>query len=195
MTHAYQHALSEVPLHPADSPTDRRMKTYSYLTMRWFGLNLLERTDRMAMHHGLEVRVPFTDTNLVQYVYNLPWDLKNYGGYEKGILRYACHDLLPDAVVYRKKSPYPKTMDPAYTTLVEQRIGELLNDEDHPLWQIVDMDYVAQVLRDRDGKNTRPWFGQLMNRPQYLAFIIQIALWLVDYQIVLDLHAVNEPTA
>ncbi len=193
MHHTYQRALSEVPLHPADSPADRQMKTYSYLTMRWFGLNLLERTDRMAMHHGLEVRVPFTDTNLVQYVYNLPWQMKNYGGYEKGILRYACRDLLPKSVVYRKKSPYPKTMDPAYTRLVEQRIGELLNDEEHPLWQIVDLDYVAQVLRDRDGQNTRPWFGQLMNRPQYLAFIYQIALWLTDYHIVLDLHAANEP--
>lgn len=193
MTHAYQHALSEVPLHPSDSPADRRMKTYSYLTMRWFGLNLLERTDRMAMHHGLEVRVPFTDTKLVQYVYNVPWVMKNHNGYEKGILRYAFRDLLPDSVVYRKKCPYPKTVDPAYTRLVEQHIGELLNDEDHPLWQIVDQDYVAQIWRDHDGKNTRPWFGQLMNRPQYLAFIIQIALWLTDYHIVLDLHATKEP--
>lgn len=183
----YATAVQEVPLSPTDTPADRQMKIYSYLTMRWFGLNLLERADRMAMRCGLEVRVPFTDVNLVQYVYNIPWSMKNYGGQEKGILRAAVRNLLPTQVVMRKKSPYPKTVDPAYTTLIEQRIHTLLADQNHPVWQIVDRNYVASILAQKNPQQTRPWFGQLMQRPQYLAFIYQIAMWLVEYQIILDL--------
>lgn len=184
---SYADAVAEVPLSPTDDSANRQMKIYSYLTMRWFGLNLLERGDRMAMRCGLELRVPFTDLALVQYVYNIPWEMKNYGGHEKGILRAAVTDVLPDEVVNRKKCPYPKTVDPVYTTLVEQHVRALLTDENHPVWQIVDMDYVASVLNDTNPKNVRPWFGQLMQRPQYLAFIYQIALWLVEYHVILDL--------
>lgn len=183
----YATAIAEVPLSPTDTPADRQMKIYSYLTMRWFGLNLLERADRMAMRCGLEVRVPFTDLDLVQYVYNIPWEMKNYGGQEKGILRAAVNDLLPPKIVNRKKCPYPKTVDPIYTTLVEQCVQKLLDDTAHPIWQIVNRDYVNEVLNDTNTQKTRPWFGQLMQRPQYLAFIYQIALWLVEYKIILDL--------
>lgn len=188
----YRDAVAQAPLCPDDTKQDRVMKIFSYLTMRFFGLNLLERTDRTSMRSGLEVRVPFTDVDLVQYAYNIPWTMKNYGGYEKGILRQAFADELPSKVVYRKKSPYPKTVDPVYTKLVEDRIAALLRDEDNILWQIVDLDYVAKVFHDRAQKDTRPWFGQLMNRPQYLAFIIQIEMWLKEYHIVLDVDT-NEP--
>ena len=183
----YTAAVAEVPLSPTDSSADRQMKIYSYLTMRWFGLNLLERADRMAMRCGLEVRVPFTDLDLVQYVYNIPWKIKNHGGHEKGILRTAIADILPPEIINRKKSPYPKTIDPVYTTLIEQRVRDLLADTNHPVWQIVDRDYVTTILQNTNPNKTRPWFGQLMQRPQYLAFIYQIAMWLVDYQIILDL--------
>jgi len=183
----YAAAVAEVPLSASDSSADRQMKIYSYLTMRWFGLNLLERADRMAMRCGLEVRVPFTDINLVQYAYNIPWKMKNYHGHEKGILRAAVADLLPNEIVTRKKSPYPKTIDPVYTALIEQRVRDLIADTAHPVWQIVERAYVNSVLQETNPQKTRPWFGQLMQRPQYLAFIYQIAMWLVDYQIILDL--------
>lgn len=183
----YTAAVAEVPLSPNDSDADRQMKTYSYLTMRWFGLNLLERADRMAMRCGLEVRVPFADIDLVQYVYNIPWEMKNYNSHEKGILRAAVADILPKEIVERKKCPYPKTVDPVYTKLIEQHVRELLADKKHPVWKIVDYNYVDLILNRTDSKKTRPWFGQLMQRPQYLAFIYQIAMWLIDYKIILDL--------
>lgn len=184
---SFANAVAEVPLSPTDTAADRQMKTYSYLTMRWFGLNLLERGDRMSTRCDLEIRIPFADLKLVQYVYNIPWTMKNYGNQEKGILRAAVAELLPREVIARKKCPYPKTVDPIYTALIEQRMRGLLTDEEHPVWQIIDIDYVRQVLNDTATHNARPWFGQLMQRPQYLAFIYQIALWLVEYQIKLDL--------
>lgn len=183
----YTAAVAEVPLSATDSPADRQMKIYSYLTMRWFGLNLLERTDRMAMRCGLEVRVPFTDMNLIQYVYNIPWEMKNYGGQEKGILRAAVQNILPAEVVNRKKCPYPKTVDPVYTKIIEQKVQTLIAQPNHPVWRIVDINYVTTVLKQADPQQTRPWFGQLMQRPQYLAFIYQIALWLTEYHVILDL--------
>lgn len=187
VTQSFNQAVAEVPLCATDTPADRQMKTYSYLTMRWFGLNLLERGERMATPCGIEIRMPFSDLKLVQYVYNIPWAMKNHNGQEKGILRTAVVDLLPDAVLTRKKCPYPKTVDPTYTHLIEQRIRALLADEDHPVWQIVNMDYVSQVLHNTTKHTTRPWFGQLMQRPQYLAFIYQIAMWLVEYHVQLEL--------
>lgn len=187
VTQTYSQAIAEVPLLNTDTPADRQMKIYSYLTMRWFGLNLLERGDRMAMRCGIELRVPFTDPDLVQYVYNIPWNMKNLGGHEKGILRSAVADILPAEIITRKKCPYPKTVDPTYTKLVENKIRGLLTDENHPVWKIVDMDYVANVLHDTNPSHTRPWFGQLMQRPQYLAFIYQIAMWLTEYKVILDL--------
>ncbi len=184
---SFQNAVAEVPVCTTDTNADRQMKTYSYLTMRWFGLNLLERGERMASQYNLQIRMPFTNLKLVQYVYNIPWTMKNYNNQEKGILRTAMQNLLPNEVLKRKKCPYPKTVDPVYTQLIEQKIRALLTDEDHPVWQIVNMDYVSQVLNDTSTQTTRPWFGQLMQRPQYLAFIYQIAIWLVEYQIKLDL--------
>ncbi len=183
----YNKAVAEVPLSPTDSPADRQMKIYSYLTIRWFGLNLLERADRMAMRCGLEVRVPFTDINLVQYVYNIPWTMKNYGNQEKGILRAALKDILPAPILTRKKCPYPKTVDPVYTALIELQIQKLIADTNHPVWQIVERDFIIKVLANHRPEQTRPWFGQLMQRPQYLAFIYQIAMWLDEYKVILDL--------
>ncbi len=187
MNKTYNKAVAEVPLSPTDSPADRQMKIYSYLTIRWFGLNLLERADRMAMRCGLEVRVPFTDINLVQYVYNIPWTMKNYGNQEKGILRAALKDILPAPILTRKKCPYPKTVDPVYTALIELQIQKLIADTNHPVWQIVERDFIIKVLANHRPEQTRPWFGQLMQRPQYLAFIYQIAMWLDEYKVILDL--------
>ena len=190
VTKSYALAVAEVPLSSTDSAADRKMKIYSYLTMRWFGLNLLERGDRMADMTKLDIRLPFTNLDLVQYVYNIPWEMKNFGNQEKGILRAAVADLLPPEVIARKKCPYPKTIDPTYTTLVETRIRTILADKAHPIWQIVDKPYIQDVLDNPTNSQARPWFGQLMQRPQYLAFIYQIAMWLVEYKIQLDLPKV-----
>lgn len=187
VTQSFNDAVAEVPLCTRDTPADRQMKIYSYLTIRWFGLNLLERGERMATRCNLQIRMPFTNLKLAQYVYNIPWTMKNHNNQEKGILRTAMQDILPKEVINRKKCPYPKTVDPIYTELIEQRIRALLTDEEHPVWQIVNIDYVSQVLNNTTTHSTRPWFGQLMQRPQYLAFIYQIATWLVEYQVQLDL--------
>lgn len=181
----YQQALKQVPLKDFDTEQEKIMKTFSFLTMNYFGVNLLERTDRMSMLSGLEVRVPFTDYKFVEYVYNIPWEMKNLGGDEKGILRKAFEDIVPTEIIQRKKSPYPKSNDPEYSSLVETEIRKLLKDNTNRLWEIVDKDFILKVLKG--GEMKYPWFGQLMNKPQYLAFILQIEMWLKEYKIILKI--------
>ena len=101
---------------------------------------LLDRKDRMSMFHGLEVRVPFCDHRIAQYLYSVPWEYKNHLGREKGLLRYAMRGLLPEEILYRKKSPYPKTFDPQYTELVSNMLKELLASPQEPIHQLIRRD-------------------------------------------------------
>ncbi len=181
----YKNALKSVPICNFDTNEDKNMKIFSFLTMKYFGLNLLERTDRMSMQNGLEVRVPFTDYKFVEYVYNIPWSIKNSGGFEKGILRKAFEGVVPNEILFRKKSPYPKSNDPVYTSLVETEIKNLLLDSENKIWQILDIENVKEVLNSEE--TGYPWFGQLMNKTQYLAFILQTDMWIKEYKVVFNL--------
>ena len=156
------------------------MKEMMNLNFRWFMQTLLDRKDRMSMYSSLEVRVPFCDYRIAEYLYGVPWEMKDHGNQEKGLLRHAMAGLLPEKVLWRKKSPYPKTFDPRYEEMVAGRLRELLEDRNDPLWYLMDR---------REGENllTReepwPWYGQLMRRPQTIAYLLQIEFWLRHYQV------------
>jgi asparagine synthase (glutamine-hydrolysing) len=135
---AYRQALSEVDHLPGESPSEHRMREISYLHLTRFVQILLDRKDRMSMAHGLEVRVPFCDHRLVEYVYNTPWSLKTFDGHEKSLLRAATADVLPDSVVQRRKSPYPSTQDPAYEKMLRDRMRDMLSDANAPLRPLLD---------------------------------------------------------
>jgi asparagine synthase (glutamine-hydrolysing) len=110
----YQAALAEVPRLAGESPRESRLREIAYLTLtRWLPI-LLEKKDRMSMAVGLEWRVPFCDHRLVEYVFNIPWAMKQSFPMEKGILREAVRDILPESVVRRKKAAYPSVQDPGY---------------------------------------------------------------------------------
>ncbi len=183
----YSEALAEVPVpHPHgsnDSAEDTRMRALTYLNITRFMPVLLERKDRMSMACGLEVRVPFCDHELVEYVFNIPWSLKQHGGREKGLLRAALKGVLPDDVLWRKKSPYPKTHHPLYTTLVKQATLEMLADRNAPILPWIDTAVVRQFAASEDVSSHSPWFGQLMSGPQFLAYLLQMNTWLRDYKV------------
>ena len=150
------------------------------LNFRWFMQTLLDRKDRMSMYHGLEVRVPFCDYRIAEYLYGVPWEYKDYRGKEKGLLRKAMEGFLPEAVLWRKKSPYPKTFDPRYFTLVSNRLRELLARGDSPIFQLVRRDTLEGLLT---AEYAWPWYGQLMNIPQTIAYMLQIDFWLREYHV------------
>ena len=179
---AYLKTCRESDILPGCSPRERRMKEMVNLNFRWFMQTLLDRKDRMSMFSGLEVRVPFCDYRIAEYLYGVPWEYKDYQGEEKGLLRYACGDLLPEAVAHRKKSPYPKTFDPRYETLLEEKMQAVLS-VDSPLFALVDREALKMVL---DSQSPWPWYGQLMARPQKIAYFLQIDFWLRHYGIELQ---------
>lgn len=156
------------------------MKQMVELNFKWFMQTLLERKDRMSMYHGLEVRVPFCDHTIAEYLYCVPWEFKDHQGREKGLLRAAMEGILPKRVLYRKKSPYPKTHDPAYEALVSQRLREVIETPDSPIFALVPRENLTKLL---DMELAWPWYGQLMRRPQTIAYMLQVNFWLKHYGI------------
>ena len=156
------------------------MKEMVNLNFRWFMQTLLDRKDRMSMYSGLEVRVPFCDWRIAEYLYSVPWEYKDYQGKEKGLLRHAMEGILPEEVLWRKKSPYPKTWDPEYFRLVKGRMERLLEEKDAPLFALVEPRTVRELM---EGESPWPWYGQLMKTPQTVAYLLQIDFWLRKNQV------------
>ncbi|MFC4386828.1 asparagine synthase (glutamine-hydrolyzing) [Gracilibacillus marinus] len=183
----YLDTINETPLFDGENQEDSFRRQMFYLNMHWFMPTLLDRKDRMSMGASFEARVPFSDHNLVEYVWNIPWEIKTYGNREKGILRKALEGILPKEVLYRKKSPYPKTHHPSYTEAVVAWMEEILADKSSPLFEILDWHQVKQLVNDRATNIQAPWFGQLMTGPQLLAHLAQMDYWLRTYQIKIKL--------
>jgi asparagine synthase (glutamine-hydrolysing) len=135
------------------------------------------------MKVGLEVRVPFCDHRLIEYVWNIPWDIKNADGREKGILRKALKGILPDDVVTRKKSPYPKTHNPNYLTAVRKWLIQILDDPTSPILPFLNVKKIREITSGDVSNYNLPWFGQLMTGPQLFAYLIQVNIWLKEYNV------------
>lgn len=171
----------QTPRLPGEPEEERRRREVGWLNLNWFMANLLERKDRMSMYSGLEVRVPFCDHHLLEYVWNIPWEMKSRNGERKHILREAARGILPEDVRLRPKSPYPKTHDPRFEALVRQRLKAILADPNAPIQNIVSRKRLEEGLLKNGGDYGRPWFGQLMAGPQMMAWLIQMNGWMVRF--------------
>ena len=170
----YNESLSNVEILDSDSAETTEKRKISYLTLNWFMQTLLDRSDRMSMYNGFELRVPFCDYRLAQYVWNIPWEIKALKGREKGLLRYICKDFLPSEIVDRKKSPYPKTHNPTYLAKVKGMLSEIMKDKDAPINSLLNREYILDILASDGSAFSRPWFGQLMTGPQLMAYLCQV---------------------
>ncbi|MGO1051527.1 asparagine synthase (glutamine-hydrolyzing) [Crossiella sp. CA198] len=141
----YATAVAKVEHLDGEDAFARRMRTSSHLHITRLVRAMLDRKDRMSMAVGLEVRVPFADHRLVEYVYNTPWSLKNVDGREKGLLRQAVAHLLPQSVVQRVKSPYPSTQDSGYALALQEQAREVLAEADSPVFAVFDRAWLHQV--------------------------------------------------
>ena len=135
------------------------------------------------MASGVEVRVPFADHRLAEYVFNVPWEIKFAGGTEKALLRNAMKNRLPEEILHRKKSPYPKTHNPAYEEMVWQMLTARLSSPDSRLAPLLDSKALSALRRGEDVT----WFGQLMARAQLYAWLYQMDVWLSEYDVALTL--------
>jgi asparagine synthase (glutamine-hydrolysing) len=179
----YDKTVAETPLLDGENDIETKRRQLFYLNLIWFMTTLLDRKDRMSMGASLEVRVPFADHRLVEYVWNIPWEMKMHGNREKGILRKALEGILPNEVLYRKKSPYPKTHHPVYTKLVSDWLNEILADRSSVLYELFNEQKLKEIVKTGGAAFQVPWYGQLMTGPQLLAHLGQIHVWFEDYGI------------
>jgi asparagine synthase (glutamine-hydrolysing) len=167
----YEDAIAEVEHLPTENDLEARMRTSSYLHLTRFVRYLLDRKDRMSMAVGLEVRVPFCDHRLVEYVYNAPWALKTYDGREKSLLRGAGGDLLPRSVAERVKSPYPSTQDAQYVRDIQAQARELLSEPGHDVFTLVDPGWLG-------GAAARDAAQITTGERQGLEWALNLAVWI-----------------
>lgn len=177
---AYETSLAQVPKLYGEGPEEKRRREISYLNQRWFMQTLLNRMDRTSMYCGLEARVPFADHRIVEYLFNVPWEMKAKGGVVKALLREAGRGLLPDEILFRRKSPYPKTYDRNYESMLAGRVREILNDSASPVLPFLDRKKTERFLKSPSDYG-KPWYGQLMAAPQLMAYLIQVDFWMREY--------------
>lgn len=177
----YHESINKINILDTDSKETAEKRKISYLTLNWFMQTLLDRSDRAASYNDFEIRVPFCDYRLAEYLWNIPWELKALNNREKGLLRYVMRNILPKEIIDRKKSPYPKTHNPNYLSKVKSMLTDII-ENNGPINNLLNKEFILNVL-ETDGKSfSRPWFGQLMTGPQFMAYLCQVNMWLEKYQ-------------
>ncbi len=182
----YMETILKVPKLMGESKEESRRREIAYLNLKWFMTTLIDRMDRVSMYSGLEARVPFADHRIIEYVFNIPWDMKCKDGVVKNLLREAGRGLLPDEVLFRKKSPFPKSYNPVYEQLLSERLNEIISDGTSPVLDIIDKEKLKSFIASPKDYG-KPWFGQLMAGPQMLAYIIQIEYWMNKYKVKIEI--------
>lgn len=178
----YEESVRQTPYLKGESAEERKRREISWLNLRWFMQTLLDRMDRTSMYSGLEARVPFADHRIVEYLWNVPWEMKAKDGVVKGLLREAGRGLAPDEILFRRKSPYPKTYDPAYEGMLGKQLLEHIEQGTAPILQFIDKEKTRQFLSSPSDYG-KPWFGQLMAGPQMVAYYLQMNGWMEKYHV------------
>ena len=178
---AYETSINQCPHTDGETITEYNRRKISWLNIRWFMMTLLNRMDRCSMYSGLEARVPFADYRILEYVFNVPWEYKCYNNQVKSLLVECGKKYLPPEILYRKKSPYPKTYDPTY----EKLLGTIVIEEyksNNKLQKYIDYNKLIKFINSPKDYG-KPWYGQLMAGPQMLAYVLQISYMLRKYNL------------
>lgn len=178
----YQTSLAQAPTLSDETGETERRRRIAYLNIKWFMQTLLDRMDRTSMYSGLAARVPFADHRIIEYVFNVPWEMKYRNGVEKALLRDATADLLPPELLHRKKSPYPKTYHPGYEQALCKRFSEIITNPNAPIAPLIDTQKALRFM-ESPKEYGKPWYGQLMAGPQLIAYFIQINYWMEKYHL------------
>ncbi|MEK3885142.1 asparagine synthase C-terminal domain-containing protein [Paenibacillus sp. PL2-23] len=178
---SFLEALAEAPRLNGESDENLRMRTVSYLNLTRFLQTLLDRLDRMSMAHGLEVRVPFLDHQLVEYVFNVPWNMKSFDGREKSLLRAAMKNILPDSILQRNKNPYPAVQESQYESGLRHMLQQVLEDRNAPIWPLLDKDKVKNELQRNSSGVSLPY-----SRGS-LEMCLWLNMWLDKYKVEIEL--------
>lgn len=180
IANAYESTIKETPLLESETMIETRRREMFYINLRWFMATLVERMDRTSNYSNIIARSPFADIELIEYLWNIPWKMKYSNNTTKGLLRDVAKSYLPKDILYRKKSPYPKTYNPEYEKILGNLLLEELNSSNCPLNNIVDSNKIKDFVTSPSDYG-KPWYGQLMAGPQLLAYYLQINYWMKKY--------------
>ncbi len=173
----YQAALAEVSYLDGESRQERRLREISYITLtRWLPI-LLDKKDRMGMAVGLEGRVPFCDHRLVEYVFNIPWAMKSSFAQEKGLLRAAAEDLLPESVVRRKKAAYPSVQDAEYDRGLVSRLRAIMENRHAALHAFLSAEGVSRLFAKTKNQNLSEFERILVESA------VRLDAWITKYRV------------
>jgi len=181
----YAEATAQTPLLYGETPQQQRQREIAYLNLKHFMDVLCERLARMSQAAGVLPRAPFSDHRLIEYIWNVPWEMKCQNGVVKSLLREAFRGILPDDILFRRKSPFPKSYNPEYERILTEMLNGILSSN-APILGIIDKTKTRRFMQQHKDLG-KPWFGQLMAAPQMMAYILQVNYWLEKYNISIDL--------
>src|SRR5271167_4835580 len=99
---------------------------------------LLMYADKLSMAHGLELRVPFVDKEIVEYVERLPADLKVRNGSRKWLHRQVCRAYLPQSFLKRRKRGFASNVvDDWFRDAMDNRMADTLLDPASRIYQFL----------------------------------------------------------
>ncbi|MFE5868471.1 asparagine synthase (glutamine-hydrolyzing) [Streptomyces roseifaciens] len=178
----YSELLSRVPRLPGESAEEARMREVFFLGLSGPLSVILDRKERMSMAHGLDVRVPFCDHRLVEYVWNVPWALKSQGGV-KGLLKAAMADALPPSTVNRKKSAYPHVQNPVYDQALIREAAWIVGDKESPLTGMFDGEGLNGLIERIRANAVRGELPGGSNQAALLIQLVEMRNWMDEYQV------------
>ena len=108
--------------------------------------------DKLSMAHGLELRVPFVDKEIVEYVERLPASLKVRGGSRKWLHRQVCRSFLPESIVKRPKRGFAvNVVDDWFRGTIGNKMSDALLDPDSRIFQYLRPQAVKSLFEDHVG--------------------------------------------
>lgn len=182
----YSNTLKDIQYLDSDTQEDKLARKHTLLCLHWFMQTLVVRQVCEGRWAGVNIRAPFANVRLLEYVYNIPWKMKFLNDEEKGILRKAFANILPKEVCERKKNPFPKTHNPIYAQIVSDIVKDTLKDKNSPLHKLFDDKKLDELIQSKGESFQLPWYGQLMSGPQLLAYLYQIHCWIKDFDIEIE---------
>lgn len=177
-------AIKEAPVDENDNEKQKKELQMNYLNLKFVMTQLLDRMSSIGAGVNVEGRIPFADKRIVKFAYNIPYEYKCYNGIEKGILRDAFKDILPEEIVNRRKSPYPKSQAKSYHNKIKREFEKLFS-KDSRIFEIFDKQKLFELL-DKDEMDC-PWYGQLMRYDSFLGYLLQVNYWLEKYNVRIDI--------
>lgn len=173
----YKDITKDILLLDDDTIDDIIYRKNTYITIKWYIHAFIQKINHLASNIDLEIVLPYLDYKIIEYIYNI----KCTKQHSKYLLYNLFNKLYPN--ISPNSSNICESYDPQYISILEHELKKILNDSSSKLLQIIDKDYVIQILKQKGTNLISSHNDELITYPQLLAYLIQIEYWLNIYEI------------